>query len=102
MQKIALAVDVILSALVGKYREGIDDHINQAKSGEAEIVIFHDALCYALSAVREKDELDMEKFSELLRHSTVVESPEFTREHSSDWRPSVDEVEHWREIALKD
>ncbi len=99
MPQVMLAVDTILAAIIGNQPERIDQLLEASRRGEIELIILREALYWALYSVRENDPVDMARLAELVRYARIQNFPD--PDSSESLKPSQQEVDHWRAIALQ-
>src|SRR5262245_21422857 len=97
---VMLAIDVVLSALIGPPDSPADFVIARAEAGEWKPVVLDLALFCAMSSVRAGDQVDHARFARLLRHAELA--PSLSRAADGTFSPpSAAEIEHWRDVALR-
>lgn len=106
-KEVAVAIDILVSALLGAHKDKILKYIDLARRGEVKLIIFDFALPCAMYSIRDDDEIDFATFRELIRFSTILpidpkSYPAEANPKNPAWRPTDDEIEHWRHVALSD
>jgi hypothetical protein len=101
MSEVMLAVDAILAVIIGNEPERIDQLIEEARRGDIELLILQEALYWALYSVREDDPVDMVRLAELVRCARIQNLDEPDSSQRRNRKPSQEEVNHWRAIALQ-
>jgi hypothetical protein len=94
MPQAYLHVDLILEAIIGGPTTAVEQLLNDAEEGKQELLVLQNALFWAVCCVRADDPIDFVRFARLLRSVQVVSSL-----GPIDW-PSLEEVKHWRSVAL--
>lgn len=69
-----------------------------AERGEVQLVVFDLSLMCAVSSVRPKDHVDYTRFARLLQFAEI--RPSLSRGARGLTPPTVEEINHWRELAL--
>lgn len=101
MKKVLLAIDVILSALIGPTPGHVDKLIDEARKAEIQIVIEHFALFCALRSLRDGDTINIVRFTELMKYSQIQTSKFRQLEDRESWEPAEEEIDRWRTVALQ-
>jgi hypothetical protein len=103
MEEIMLATDVVLQAIIGPNSGSAETLIAQAKTGEIQLTVLHSVLYYAVKSVSEDDQINLRRFSELLKYSQIIsDEPEYLGTKERDlWEPTARDVENWRKLALE-
>ena len=96
---VMLAIDVVLSALIGPPDCAAEMVLARAEAGEWQPVLLDLALYCAMSSVRPEDHVDHARFARLLRHVQFAASGSRPPDAPFD-PPSIAEIEHWRDVAL--
>ena len=97
--RITLAIDVVLSALIGPPNSSADLVIARGEAGEWQPVLLDFALFCAMASVRPEDRVDHARFAKLLRYSAFAASG--AREPGTPFEPpSADAIEHWRNVVF--
>jgi hypothetical protein len=96
---VMLAVDVVLSALIGPPDCAAEMVLARAEAGEWQPVLLDLALYCAMSSVRPDDRVDHARFAQLLRHAHFAASGSRAPDAPFD-PPTIEEIEHWRAVAL--
>jgi hypothetical protein len=92
-----LMTDAVLACAIAPRGHAVDERLMPAvRAGEIRPVIVHAALRCAMRAVLAGDRIDVERWSELLRHAEMQRSTE----QSSSMEPTADEIAHWREVVF--
>ena len=94
-----LAIDVVLSALIGPPDCAAEMVLARAEAGEWQPVLLDLALYCAMASVRPEDRVDHARFARLLRHVQFAASGSRAPDAPFD-PPSTEEIEHWRDVAL--
>lgn len=102
MQKLMLATDVILEALIGPSPIKVDRLISQARNGEVQFEILDLALCGAFYSVDEDDVINVRRLAQLLQYAQLIpDCPEYLGPGEREgWVPTAKEVANWRKCAL--
>ena len=96
---VMMAIDIVLGAMIGPPGCAAEMVIERAEAGEWTPVILDLALYCALSSLRPGDTVDHARLARLLRHAELA--PTMSRDAGTPLEPpSLDEIEHWRSIAL--
>lgn len=96
---VMMAIDIVLGAMIGPPGCAAEMVIERAEAGEWTPVILDLALFCALSSVRPEDRVDHARLARLLRHAELA--PTLSRDAGTSLEPpSVEEIEHWRAVAL--
>lgn len=94
-----LAIDMVLSALIGPPGHPISMILDDAEAGELTPVVLDLALFCAMSSVRPEDEVDHARFARLLRYTRLGASR--SRQGDAPFAPpSNEEIEHWRDVVF--
>jgi hypothetical protein len=96
--RVAMAVDMVLSALIGPSNSAVENVIGMASRGEIDVVIQDRALYWALCCVREGDTPNFQRFAELVRIAVLEKS---VRDSEGLPRPADGAISHWRDVALR-
>jgi hypothetical protein len=96
---VMLAIDVVLSALIGPTDSAADRVLARVEAGEWQPVLLDLALFCAMSSVRPDDRVDHARFARLLRHVQFAASGSRAPDAPFD-PPAIEEIEHWRDVAL--
>ena len=101
MEPIMLAVDMILTVIIGNPKT-IENLLSQARAGDAYFVVLDSALYCALYSVEEHDSKNLSLLAEVLKYSQLQsDAPEYLgATERSSWTPSRNKVRHWRAVAL--
>jgi hypothetical protein len=96
---VMLAIDIVLGALIGPPGTAAELVIARAEAGEWRPVLLDLALFCAMASVRPEDAVDHARFARLLRHAQFAASGSRAEGEAFD-PPSLEEIEHWRDVAL--
>jgi hypothetical protein len=96
---VMLAIDVVLSALIGPPDCAADRLLARVEAGEWQPVLLDLALFCAMSSVRPDDRVDHARFARLLRHVQFAASGSRAPDAPFD-PPSIEEIEHWRDVVF--
>lgn len=95
---LVLGNDLVVSALLSRPGAPVEKFIAMAERGEAQLVVFDLSLLCAMSSVRPKDHVDYVRFARLLQFAEI--RPSLSRGPHGLTPPTVEEINHWRELAL--
>lgn len=103
MEEIMLAIDAILKVIIGPTPAFVDELIERARKGEVKFLISEFALYCALYSVQEGDQVNARHLAEVLKYAQILpDAPAYLGpEERESWKPSQEEINHWREVALE-
>jgi hypothetical protein len=101
MKRAILATDAILQALIGPDTPFVNGLIEKAKNREIEIVVLDFALYCALRSVHKEDDINISRFTDLMKYAQIEASPNLGPEDRESWEPTEEEKAKWRRVVLQ-